>query len=740
MLEIREDPAHPGIYFGVDANEFGTHGAGQIYSINGPAGLPADQMKVAYITDRSTESVTQEGAVPAPAHSGHYRSPLPFANGALVAVHTAETRKDQNTGTVSSPGSRYNFQIKTLKPSGAVWVADQPLTPGFVKTVSYWNPGTLVTYSGPLWELDPVNVAPRAKPVAPAAVLPAPEKAILDEEGIDETALRAYMAQNNIALIVSRNLTTRDIADKQQPLNLHVASSATQTLATAGKIYDISALQIFQADQLRGMTGGTGNLPPLPGRRVVPMPLHDAAVNNPPNPGAPPGAVKINSDGSMAAFVPARRAMSWQLTDPAGAPVVRERYWLTFQPGEIRSCTSCHGLNSIDQAQHPAPQNKPEALRDLVRFWKQSTATAAGFVKLTNAAFTVAENGGLATISAVRFGGSTGAISVQYATSDGTAAAGIKYTATSGTLSWADGDTAAKSFTIPILDNAIVDGDKTLNVTLSAPMGGAQLGTPSAAVLTIVDNDSPPAVAIQITSGPTATPNPTTINSMVQFSCTAAGVAPVTIAWDFGDGSVIPASSNTAPSHAYLISGIYPTTATAFDGNGKSAQGQVLVTVNTAPAPPPPRPPAVPPTLPGSVSKGTLHFNFQTHKDMLSLKGSLPLGSHFSAAGKQAVVTIGAFGMTVNLNGPGTASASLRIGKASKTSNTSDAPVPFSLSFKNLNLFDAFSAFGFSNQTITKPVMLAVPIDIFIDGVNYHASVNFAYTAHAGRTGTGQLK
>ena len=55
MLQIREDPAHPGIYFGIDANEFGTHAAGQIYSLNGPPGLPADQMAVTYLTDRSTE-------------------------------------------------------------------------------------------------------------------------------------------------------------------------------------------------------------------------------------------------------------------------------------------------------------------------------------------------------------------------------------------------------------------------------------------------------------------------------------------------------------------------------------------------------------------------------------------------------------------------------------------------------------------------------------------------------------
>jgi hypothetical protein len=103
---------------------------------------------------------------------------------------------------------------------------------------------------------------------------------------------------------------------------------------------------------------------------VLAQTLHDPYVTNPPNSLNLPGAVNLEADGSMAAFVPAGRAMSWQLTDPTGVPVVRERYWLTFQPGEMRVCTSCHGLNELDQAGNTAPQNPPEALRTLLEFWQ----------------------------------------------------------------------------------------------------------------------------------------------------------------------------------------------------------------------------------------------------------------------------------------------------------------------------------------------------------------------------------
>jgi len=50
--------------------------------------------------------------------------------------------------------------------------------------------------------------------------------------------------------------------------------------------------------------------------------------------------------------------------------VVRERYWLTFAPGEIRTCASCHGVNALDQANHPPPTNTPMALISLLNYWK----------------------------------------------------------------------------------------------------------------------------------------------------------------------------------------------------------------------------------------------------------------------------------------------------------------------------------------------------------------------------------
>ena len=66
--------------------------------------------------------------------------------------------------------------------------------------------------------------------------------------------------------------------------------------------------------------------------------------------------------------------MSWQTTRPDGSPAVRERYWLTFQPGEIRACTNCHGANTKDVFDNPPAANPPEALTELLQWYKSVRA------------------------------------------------------------------------------------------------------------------------------------------------------------------------------------------------------------------------------------------------------------------------------------------------------------------------------------------------------------------------------
>jgi Hydrazine synthase alpha subunit middle domain len=367
LFQIKEDPLKPGKYIGVNATEFSTHASGQIVSLDAPPTLPASQMKITPITDKATARGLGDDETPDPAHSGLYRDPLPLSDGTVIAVHTSETRVDV-VGD-SATDSRYAFRLKTLKKlSNGLWAADAPLTTGIKKDVRFWSPDVEVTYSGDLWELQPVEVKARTRPTRLTVPLPTVEQNVFTQAGVDFNELQDYLEQNSLALAIMRNVTTRDTAEKQQPFNLRVAGSDTQTLSsnfTAGQtIYDVAFMQFFQGDLLRGI-GGTAN--PSAGRRVLAQPMHD--VDNPASSG-PTGSVTVADDGSVAAFVPANRAMSWQLTDQAGNAVVRERYWLTFQAGEVRVCTSCHGLNEQDQAGQATPTNSPKALLELLQDWK----------------------------------------------------------------------------------------------------------------------------------------------------------------------------------------------------------------------------------------------------------------------------------------------------------------------------------------------------------------------------------
>ncbi|MFO0966215.1 MAG: Calx-beta domain-containing protein [Gemmataceae bacterium] len=118
-------------------------------------------------------------------------------------------------------------------------------------------------------------------------------------------------------------------------------------------------------------------------------------------------------------------------------------------------------------------------------------APQPGALRFSASAFSVDEGQATATITVTRTGGSDGSVSVNYATSNGSATAGSDYTGASGTLTFAAGQTS-KTFTVPILNDTAVEGAETVNLTLSGPTGGATLGSPAAATLTIVDNDTPP--------------------------------------------------------------------------------------------------------------------------------------------------------------------------------------------------------------------------------------------------------
>jgi len=112
-------------------------------------------------------------------------------------------------------------------------------------------------------------------------------------------------------------------------------------------------------------------------------------------------------------------------------------------------------------------------------------------VSFSTNTFTIDEYTSQALITAILSAPSGRTLSVNYASSNGTAIAGSDYSAVSGTLTFASGQ-VSRSFSVPILDDLIDEPNETVRLYLSNPTN-AVLGANSSATLVIVDDEPPPA-------------------------------------------------------------------------------------------------------------------------------------------------------------------------------------------------------------------------------------------------------
>lgn len=111
----------------------------------------------------------------------------------------------------------------------------------------------------------------------------------------------------------------------------------------------------------------------------------------------------------------------------------------------------------------------------------------AGTFSFSSPAYNVPEANTNVTITVNRVGGTNGAVQVSYATvAGGTAAAGVNYTAVAGTLNWTNGESASKTFTVPVFNDGLAEPNPTINLALNSPTNGAALGVQPAAVLAII--------------------------------------------------------------------------------------------------------------------------------------------------------------------------------------------------------------------------------------------------------------
>jgi hypothetical protein len=115
-------------------------------------------------------------------------------------------------------------------------------------------------------------------------------------------------------------------------------------------------------------------------------------------------------------------------------------------------------------------------------------------VRFSAASYSVNEGTGSINITVLRGGNLSQESKVKFQTTDGTALDRSDYTRATGRLVFAPGE-ASKSFSVLITDDAFVEGDEIVNLSLFDASNSTQIISPGAVVLTIRDNDSQTAAA-----------------------------------------------------------------------------------------------------------------------------------------------------------------------------------------------------------------------------------------------------
>jgi glucose/arabinose dehydrogenase len=112
-----------------------------------------------------------------------------------------------------------------------------------------------------------------------------------------------------------------------------------------------------------------------------------------------------------------------------------------------------------------------------------------GKVQLGASIINVNESAGTVSVPVSRTDGSDGTVALRYTTTDGTAKAGSDYTAQTGFVVLAPGQTSA-IITIPINNDTLQEGNEAFNISVDFSLGGADVFAPRTATITIADDDT----------------------------------------------------------------------------------------------------------------------------------------------------------------------------------------------------------------------------------------------------------
>ncbi|QEH35011.1 Calx-beta domain protein [Aquisphaera giovannonii] len=222
---------------------------------------------------------------------------------------------------------------------------------------------------------------------------------------------------------------------------------------------------------------------------------------------------------------------------------------LTFAPGETSKAVSIDVLgDAIDEADETFTVTLSAATNATI-------ADAQGLgtildddspptISIGDRRVTEGNSGSTAAEFIVSLSAASGkTITVAYATSNGTATAGSDYTAASGTLTFAPGETS-KAISVAVLGDTLAEADEAYSVTLSTPTN-ATLADASATG-TILDDDDVPTLSVGDVT--VAEGDSGSVQAVFTVSLSAASGETITVGYATANGTATAGSDYTAAS------------------------------------------------------------------------------------------------------------------------------------------------------------------------------------------------
>lgn len=188
--------------------------------------------------------------------------------------------------------------------------------------------------------------------------------------------------------------------------------------------------------------------------------------------------------------------LSGNITDNAADPALTDPENGDFTIGTSSAARnagiSLSATFTIDKAGTSRPQ---ESVWDIGAF--EFPAAAPNVTVSIEATDAIASEADLdpGTFTVTRNGSTSGALTVNFALTGSTATSGVDYTSIGTSVVIGDGNATA-TITVTPLQDALVEGDETVKVTISAD-AAYTVGSPDNATVTIRDNDGQPSVVLR---------------------------------------------------------------------------------------------------------------------------------------------------------------------------------------------------------------------------------------------------